>query len=238
VREIRAVLVDRAGRLVWSDRQAPGDAAFDHAPPTCPMDGCVLLMKRPRPELGLADPFRSDAPKGRLAAKLEERSALPRQAEIDAIQARLTVLKSAGKDAVIKVLPARVGSDWSVDAARKLARLINERGLARATAVETPIPFAPVPGPNRQRTLWTGARSIQQAIKSGTQGTEWLMFVDCQMIDATHVGGVHTYVVTPEGALAIVDLQNAHHADFARIRPASVAGCCELAAVRLGGHLK
>jgi hypothetical protein len=238
VKEVRGVLVDRKGAVIWSERQKAGDEAFDEALPSCPMDCSVLLVRRLRPTLGLEDPLREGAPEGRLAAKLEEKAGRPPQAEIDAMQARLATLKAAGSKATVRICPVRTGSEWSAEGAKHLAKLINDRGLARATAVEAPIKFTAEPGSNEQRTLWSAARSIREAARGAGRSADYLLFVDCLMPPKGKAVAVHTFVVAPDGGLAIVDYQNDHHEDFTRIAPASVEACCELAAIRLASYLR
>lgn len=238
ITEVRGALVDREGVVVWIERQKAGERAFDQAKPTCPMDCCVLLAQRLRAPLGLADPMREGAPEGKLAARMAAKAGVPPEAEVAAMQPRLAALRAAGPQTAIKVQPARVGAEWSADGAARLAALINEKGLGHATVAEKPIAFEAPASSNEQQTLWAGARSIQAAVKAAGPSSSYLLFTDFLMSPDGKVGAVHTYLVAPDGGLALVDFQNSHHDDFARIAPDSVSRCCDLAATRLAGALK
>ncbi len=235
---VRGVLVDKKGTVVWSDEQRKGDKAFDKAKPDCPMTCSVFLVQQLRPTLHLADPMRQDAPEGKLAARMKTQSGIPAQKELDAMQTRLATLRQADGKAAWKVYPARIGAEWSAASATELADLLTRQGLAQATAVTEPIRFTTSKTSNEQQTLWSGARSLQQAVRAMGAGKEYLLFADFLMASDKKAGAVHCYVLTPDGELVIVDFQNSHHEDFQRIAPGSASACCQLVATRLAGHLR
>jgi hypothetical protein len=238
VKEIRGVIVDRKGTVSWRESLKTGDRAFDEARPNHPMDCAVLLVARLRAPLGIKDPLRATAKPGKLAAKIEGEIGMPSKDERAAMASRVAKLKAAGGKAALKVYPPRIGGDWSVEAARSLAKLITDRGLMVATAAETAVRFETLPGPNEQRTLWSGARSIREAVAQLPPSPDYRLFLDCIVAPGAASGAVHTYLVSPEGELVVVDFQNDHHDDFAKVAPRSVEGCCELAAIRLAGYLR
>jgi hypothetical protein len=235
--ELRAVLVDRQSRVAWSERLGAGEPAWDARRPREPMDCCTLLAQRLRPVLHLDDPMRSDAPPGRLAARMEQRAGVPPQAELDAMDARLEALRRLGDKARVRVYPPRVGGEWSAAAATDLAARLAQHGLPRATAAGEPLRYAAQGSTNEQQVLWSAARSIQQAVRSAGPQTDYLLFCDV-LLDNGKVGAVHTFLLSPAGELVVVDYQNAHHADFARIAPASPTGGTELAAARIAAKLR
>jgi len=237
IEELRAVLVDSQSRVAWSERLGAGEPAWDAHRPREPMECCTLLAQRLRPVLHLGDPMRSDAPESRLAARMQQRAGVPPHAELDAMDARLDALRELGDKARIRVYPPRVGSDWSAAAATDLAARLAQRGLPRATAASEPLRFATDASANEQQVLWSAARAIQQAVRSSGPQTDYLLFCDF-LLDHGAVGAVHTFLLSPAGELVVVDLQNAHHADFARIAPASAADGAELAAARIAARLR
>jgi hypothetical protein len=236
--ELLAVLVDRQGKVVWSERQAAGEPAWDRQKPHEPMDCCVLLAQRLRTPLQLADPLRADAPVGKLAARMQKAAGTPPQAELDAMAARLAALKQQGNKARILVLPPRTGDAWSADGASELAARLQRTGLVQARASAEPIRFQAEAGTNEQRTLWSAARSIQQAVRQRAAQPDYLLFTDFLIEGDGPVVAVHSFVLSPAGEWVVVDYQNSHHADFTRIAPTSAAGCIELAAARVAGCLR
>lgn len=238
VDEVRGVMVDRTGAITWRESHRKGDAAFDENPPTCPMDCCVLLVKRLRSPLKMADPMRPDAPTGKLAARMEQKSGLPPRAEVDAMQGRLAKLRAANPRPSVTVYPSRLGTGWSGEAASRLAMLLEAQGSMRATAAEQPLPFSVEASANEQRVLWSGAQAVRSAMKTQKGSTNYALFTDFMMTPNGTTGAVHTYLVAPDGEWVIVDFQNDHHDDFARIKPDSIAKCCDLVAARLAGYMK
>jgi hypothetical protein len=232
VEAVNGAIVDKHGRVVWSDRQQKGSAAFDKAKPGLPMDCAVLLAQRLRAPLHLADPFRAGAPASRLEQRMNQQAGMPPKAELEAMAVRLAALRKAGRPGIL-VLPPRLGTDWSADAAKTLAAAIEKAGFAWAQAAEEPVRFAVQPSSNEQQVLWSAAKSIQEAVRAAPPGQQYLLFTDFLMESKDKAGAVHTFLLSPAGELVIVDYQNARHEDFQRLSPASAAACCELAAVRL-----
>jgi hypothetical protein len=236
--EVRGIIVDAEGTVLWKDRQRQGDEAFDRVDPGGPMDCCILLAERLRGPLGLDDPMREDAPEGALARRLRERSGVPTDEEFAGIQGRAETLRDGHSDKSLLVYPARIGDEYCAVCAEQLAAAINERGLMRATAADAPLPFSAVRDMNEQKVLWTGARSVQALIRENPPDVDYVMAVDFLMDPAGgDVGGVHTFVLESDGDWAIVDFQNSHHPDFQRIKPHGRDGCCDLAVARLAGYL-
>src|SRR5262245_55240953 len=64
VSEIRAIIVDKMGQVVWEDRQTPSDADFRRIKPKEPIQCCLLVAQRLRPVLGLSDPSVKIGPEG------------------------------------------------------------------------------------------------------------------------------------------------------------------------------
>lgn len=235
VAEVRGVLADASG-VVWSEQQKPGVAAFDRKVPHEPLECCVLLVERLREPLRLADPFRANAPEGKLGTAWKLKTGVPPQAELDAMQRRLAEFEKLGANAVVTVHPPRVGTEWA--SASDLAARLVKAGYVHAKAGGEPVRFVADPSPNEQRTLWSGAVSIQKAMRAAGEPKGYSLFCDFLMRPDGKAHAVHTYLLSPAGELVVVDFQNSHHDDFTRIAPDSVAKCCELAALRIAKHLR
>ena len=74
--ELRAVVVDQAGAVVWTDRQTPQDEAFKKIGEREPMTMSVLLFERLGPRLGLNEDTAKAARPGKLAG-VQERTGRP-----------------------------------------------------------------------------------------------------------------------------------------------------------------
>lgn len=71
---LRAVVVDQAGAVVWTERQTPEDAAFKKLGSPDPMAMSVLLVERLGPQLGLKEETAKTAKPGKMARLMAERS--------------------------------------------------------------------------------------------------------------------------------------------------------------------
>ncbi|MHC4850088.1 MAG: hypothetical protein ACYTEG_16785 [Planctomycetota bacterium] len=230
VDEVSSVLVDSKGRVVWSDRQKPGDKAFDSAKPDNPMSCTVLLVNRLRAPLHLDDPFRADAPKSKIAERSRREAGMPDSVERKAMAQRLETMRGASKPSVL-VYPALVGDKFGD--AQALTRLIQDRAAAGA------LEFRFQGSMNQQKVLWSAARSIQELVRKQKPDADYVIFAHYVMgVNAKTAFGVHTFVLDRAGNFVVVDMQNSHHKDFQRIAPRTSAECAKLATVRLASYLK
>ena len=65
--EIRATVVDQAGRAIWLDRQTPDSDVFKRIKPNCPLTYCLVVSERLRVDLGLMRPVGPPAEDGNMA---------------------------------------------------------------------------------------------------------------------------------------------------------------------------
>ena len=131
--ELRAVVVDQTGAVVWTDRQTPQDEAFKKLEERDPMTMSVLLVERLSPQLGLNEETAKAAKPGKMAAIMDQRSGLPPENERAALPERQKAMKQALPGATLLVYPARIGGDKiSVSSATNVVRLINQAGLGKA----------------------------------------------------------------------------------------------------------
>ena len=150
ITELRSVLVDAAGKVLWSERQNAGDGAFDEKPPKEPLDSCVFVVQRLREPLGLADPLRSGAKEGKLGERMKQKAGVPPAAELEAMTQRLAALRKLGAGASIRVLPPRRGDAWSATDASDLATRLQSAGFSGAKASTDPVRFATDRSSNEQ----------------------------------------------------------------------------------------
>ena len=135
--ELRAVVVDQTGAVVWTDRLTMQDEAFKKMEDRDPMTLSVLLVERLGPQLGLNEETAKAAKPGKLAAIMDQRSGLPPENERAALPERQQAMKRALPGATLLVYPARIGGNkTSVPSATNVVRLLNQAGLCKAVQAE------------------------------------------------------------------------------------------------------
>ncbi len=239
VDEIHAVLVDRAGTVVWSERQTGESSAMKKAKPRDPMSCSMFLAKRLVGPLDLNDPPLDDTPDGVMAKRWQAKSMTPDDSEFEAIETRLGQLRAAAPDATVLIYPARHHDAWSRDCATRLADAINQRGLLQARVAPDILPFEVKQDRNQQLVLWSAARSLRELVQQHESiDTDYVLVTDFMVTEgAPAARAVHTFLLEPDGDWVIIDFQNSHHTAFNRIAPTSLEQCCDLTVARLDHYL-
>ena len=239
VAEIRAVLVDSAGKVLWNDCQKPGDADFDRVRPQNPMTCCVLLRDRLKPVFKLTDATRSQAKEGRMAKLWAEKSGTPSDQERAAIGERLETLKKAGAAAAVLVYPVQLSKETDAASAEHIVKLLNEAELCQAQAAKADIQFDVAPNSNEQRRLWDLAKAVQKHVRDNPPTTDYVLCAEYTIRPHDQqVWSVHTIVCDRAGEWVIVDFQNNHQDDFQSVNPQTRDDCGALVLRRLRAHLK
>ena len=237
---LRAVVVDKAGLVVWSDQQTPEDIKRQNVEPE-PMGFCVLLSQRLEPEFGLNDETAKAAKPGKMAALMEERSGLPPQKERDLLPDRQKLMKQAKQKATLVIFSARVqGQQTDPDSAANLVEMINSSGLYNAMdARQCVLLKASQADPNEQKTLWDLAREFQDYTKKNPPATDYALYSDYVFNPQNwEQGFVHFVICDRKGEWVIVDFQNSHQPDYQSVKPTSREGCDNLLIKRLESYLR
>lgn len=235
--EVRSVMVSPTGEVVWSDRLVKGEAAFEKASPTSPMDCCVLVARRLRPVLDLGNPTGWRAKNGPIAERIMRGSGVPDKAELGEIEKRAAAFRRAAPSATLLVYPARIGPESCVSCAAGLAEELNRAKLVKAVGGER-APELTVRGDmNEQKVLWSMARSLSAYVKANPPGEDYVLLAD-YMMNGDRAGAVHFAVCDRRGELVIVDFQNSHGADFKAVEPRTREDCGALVVRRLTGMLR
>ena len=239
--EVRAVVVDKAGAVVWTERQTPQDEAFKKLEHPDPMDLCVLLVEQLSPQFGLNDETARAARPGKLEALLNQQSGLPSSVEQEAALARQKALKQAAPNLTLLIYPARVGGNQaSVASATNVVQRINQAGWCQAVQAEQPVVLkSPQADPNEQKILWSLAREFRDYVRAHPPAADYALYADYAFNpNNADQGFVHFIVCDRKGEWVIVDMQNSHHPDYQSIGVTSRARCDELLVKRLEGHLR
>ena len=237
---LRAVVVDKAGLVVWSDQQTPEDIKRQNVEPE-PMGFCVLLSQRLEPEFGLNETTAKAAKPGKMAALMEERSGLPPQKERDLLPDRQKLMKQAKQKATLDIFSARVqGQQTDPDSAAHLVEMINSSGLYNAMdAKQCVLLKASQADPNEQKTLWNLAREFRDYTKKNPPAADYALYADYVFNPQNwEQGFVHFVICDRKGEWVIVDFQNSHQPDYQSVKPTSREGCDKLLVKRLESYLR
>ena len=232
--ELRAVVVDKTGAVVWTDHQTAQDIKRRGAEE--PMDFCGLLTEDLSPQLGLNEQTGKTAKPGKMARLMDERSGLPPESERAPLPERQKAMKTLGQKATLVVFPVRIGGDALNEAsAVDLAKMLNEAGLCKAAVAKQSVLLkASQADPNELKTLWDLAREFRDYVHKNTPETDYVLYADYVFNPQNwEQGFVHFIVCDRKGEWVIVDMQNSHHPDYQSIKPASQEGCDKLLVKRL-----
>jgi hypothetical protein len=239
--ELRAVVVDQTGAVVWTDRLTMQDEALMKIGERDPMTMSVLLVERLGPQLGLNEETAKAAKPGKLAALLDQRSGLPSENERAALPERQQAMKQALTGATLLVYPARIGGNKvSVASASNVVQLLNQAGLCKAIPAEQTILLkASQADPNELKALWDLAREFRDYVRAHPPAADYALYADYVFNPQNaEQGFVHFVVCDRKGEWVIVDLQNSHQPDYQSIGIISRERCDQLLVKRLEGYLK
>jgi len=239
--ELRAVVVDQTGAVVWTDFLTMQDEALKKIEDRDPMTLSVLLVERLGPQLGLNDETAKAAKPGKLAALLDQRSGLPPENERAALPERQQTMKQALPGATLLIYPARIGGNQtSLPSATNIVRLLNEAGLCKAVPADATVLLkASQADPNELKTLWDLAREFRDYVRAHPPAADYALYADYVFNPQNaEQGFVHFVVCDRKGEWVIVDLQNSHQPDYQSIGIISRDRCDQLLVKRLEGYLK
>ena len=241
-KEIRTIIVDKQGKVILADRDdSKTYARTSDIAPKDPMSCCVFIAHKAQKLWGLADPLRSDAPGGKMAARMRKQSGLPPEEEIAAIKKRFEAIADT---ATFAVYPIRIGSETDKQCAAQLVDMLNQQNVCRAVAADVEVKLKIQGDPNEQRVLWDTARAFRDFVRKNPLEADYAVFADYGIgrsaSGETNVGHVHVIVCDRAGDWVIVDFQNSHWPDFKAVGPKSREDCNRLVVRRakaaVSGH--
>lgn len=239
--ELRAVVVDQTGAVVWTDRLTMQDETMKKIGDRDPMTFSVLLVEQLGPQLGLNEETAKAAKPGKLEAIVNQRSGLPPENESAALPGRQQAMKQALPGATLLVYPARVGGNLtSFPSATNVVGLLNQAGLCKAVSAEQPILLkASQADPNELKALWSLAREFRDFVRANPPAADYALYADYVFNPQNaEQGFVHFVVCDRRGEWVIVDLQNSHQPNYQSIGIISRDRCDQLLVKRLEGYLK
>lgn len=239
VAEVRAVLADAAGRVIWTDRQTPKDRDFRRVKPHNPMTFCVLLNDRLQPQFHLTSATRGRVKDGRMARLGAAKSGSPPKEECAAMERRVELLKKTLGDGKLLVYPVQTGDGANAQHAANLVRKLNKEMDAQAVAADTPLEIEIAPSRNEQKRLWDLARRFREHVRKMKPDTDYALVAEYLIVPHNkQVWTVHFVICDRAGEWVIVDFQNNQHKDFNAIKPKAAEDCADLVVRRVARYLK
>lgn len=232
ISEVRTVIANRQGEIVWQDRQVPGVNAFDRIKPREPMQCCQLIFEQLRPILSLDDLAHAKADSGKIAERWRKDTGVPDSAAMGRIEQRGKSFKKNAATASVTIYPSHAGESYSTPSAANLSNQINAQKLTRSKALDRGPQFEITRDMNEQKTLWSMANQLSEYVKKNPPEDDYVLFAD-YLMGKDAVGGVHFAICDKQGELVVVDYQNSHSPDFRAINPKSKDDCDKLVVKRL-----
>jgi hypothetical protein len=242
IKEIRTIVVDKTGKVIFSDKADKETYAKEKIePPDEPLTACLFIVNRLNKVWDLADPERENAPQGKMAELMNKRSALPPDKEIADMKKRLEVLKEKISTSKITVYPIHLWDGSDESGAAQLAKLISESGICQAEPSDIDTKIKIKGDPNEQKILWDTARAFRDFVRKNPPATQYALLADYGLSPASdgkrEAGAVHLILCDKSGDWVLIDYQNSHHEDFQSIAPKTVEDCNRLALKRLKSYL-
>ncbi len=242
VNEIRLVVVDRQGKVVFSERRDQQQLSQLGEKKVDPMIASYHLVCRLEGPLGLADPNRKDAPQGKMATLWAEKSALPPQTEQAAMKSRLEGLKKTLKASTIAVFPVHVLGKSDEPLAGRLAKMLAQAGFRSVEPASAELKLDIKPSTNQLRIAWEIARTFQNYLHKNPPAADYALLADYRIgrtaDGKTAVAGVQFVLCDRKGDWVLVSVQNSHQPDFQRIDPQSPEDCNRVVAEAIGKDLR
>lgn len=220
--EVRFVVVDAAGAVVFDDRQTKADADFrrtaqkDPDPLGCSALVGLRLMKladwSPTPPTG----------EGKFAKLWREKSGTPTPAEMEAMRARQKELSDHLDQAKFAVLPTLWNGTADADSASRLAAAIPAPlGCAAATAA-TGHALTVAPDSNEQKRLWDLTRALHDDLAKNPIDAGYAIACDIGLDTTGGHGYVHVVVASKTGDCIAAVMANDQSPEF-RTKPKTLA---------------
>ncbi|MEI8046520.1 MAG: tetratricopeptide repeat protein [Bacteroidota bacterium] len=234
IEELRGIVVDKTGAVVWTDFLDTRDEVFKQVEDPDPMGYSVLLAQRLGPQMGLNDETARNAKPGKMSAIMSERSGLPPESERAALPERQKVLEADFKKSTMIVFSVRIMSEANTKGAGEMIKMINDAGMCKAVPSKDALLLkSSQEGPNEMKKLWDLARDFRDYIQKNPQDADYSLYADYAM-----PGYVHFVICDRSGEWVIADLQNSTHPDFRNFDISTIEGCNKLVFTRLQRYLK
>lgn len=225
INEIRLVAVDRQGKVLLSERIDKDQLAKFGEERVDPMSASSQLVHRLQGLWGLTETDRKGTGEGKMAKLCKERSGLPPQNELDAMQPRLDLLKKSLKTSALAVFPVSIGGTGDKQLAGRLAEMLTKEGIGRAEPSSIDPKLQIQPNTNQTRIAWDIARGFREFLRKNPPAADYALMaaygIGRDADGQPGVAGMEFVLCARNGDWVIVELRNSHHSDYRRINPKS-----------------
>ena len=237
--EVRFVVVDSAGELVWADRQTPADKDFKRTAGRDPDPmGCATLVAERLFRLANWKKAPGTVRDGRLAELWRMKSGAPDQADLTAMAKRRAALTAALPKVRIAVLPTLAGAKPDAASAQRLAGLVAADLGCEAAAPSDGANLTVAPSSNEQKRLWGLAAALRATLAKTPAAADYVLVADIGLHPEGKRGFVHVVLATKVGDLVVTDFQNDQHPMFQEHAPTRLEDAEKLAVARLAHLLR
>ena len=239
--EVRAVVLDKTGAVVWTEVQTSDSAAFKNLPEgSDPMSVTCLMVERLCPQFSLNEETAANAKPGKMARLADERGGIPPEEERTPMPEREAALKGAAPKSILMIFPVRNNDAANSESMNSLVKIINKAGLCKAIpATESILLKASQEDPNELKVLWDLAREFRDHVRKNPVDADYALYADYVFNpDNWEQGYVHFVICDRKGEWVVVDMRNSHHPDYQSVKPTSIEGCNSLLVKMLEGHLR
>ncbi len=239
IREVRTVLSDAKGVVLWSSQQTANDRAFRRANPVNPMACCVLVRDLLRSPFHLTSKTRGTAKEKRMERLVMGKSGRPSETELRSMKSRAEKMKKSGSGSIFHIFSVQTAGGFNPNQAIELAEAIQKKVKIKTIVGEGPLTLESEGGSNQQKWVWDLARGLQEHVRKVRPDADYSLVAQFVIRpDNEKVFGVNFVVCDREGEWVLVDFQNSHHSDFKALDPGSERDCSQLVARRLAGYLR
>ena len=237
--EVRFVVVDHTGELVWSDRQTRTDADFRRTAAKDPDPlGCATLVGDRLFRLAGWKAAPGTVREGAFGARWRQRSGLPDPKELAAMRQRTTRLRDGLDAARLVVLPTLVQGGHDEASSARLATQLQQDVGGKVVAGATANRLTVAPSANEQKRLWDLARGLGAALAKQPIDGDYAVVVDLGLDPDGGHGFVHVVVCTAKGEVVLADFANDQNPLFQRIQPETTADAERVAVAMLAQLLR
>lgn len=247
VAEVRALLVDKDGSIIWKYRSVKGSEDFKKYYPSNPMTCCVMISGILKNEVGLKKRAGFDLHQGNMTTHWATNSGIPGKEEQEAIRSRADIARKQYKTSSLAVFPVLYwGPDTNGDfiktaekqCAENIVSMLNQRVFASAISIACDDKFDFQGNSNQAKMLWTMANNFSSYLKKNPVEADYALIALYSFNKDGRASGINIVGCTGKGDIVEAALFNEHHKDFRKAKINSKGLADKFLAAQVQSYLK